>query len=208
MKLISSLVVLLLLSLHVSGQEFKKMSDAAKCKTAIQKKQNTIKSLTADFKETVYSEMFDDSQKATGKLSYKKSNKIRWEHTSPTKKILLIDGSKVKYSENGKEVKNPTSKAVVKKIQDLMVKMLSGSFLDGKDFAITYYENTTQYKLVLKPNSERLSKYIESIVLFFDKKDCLLKEMSLVESEDEKIVYTFSNAQVNPTINDTKFTSF
>ena len=190
------------------SQEFKKITDPSKCKSAIQKQQKLTKSLIADFKETVYSEMFEDTKKATGKLYYKQAQKIRWEHISPVKKILLIDGNKIRYSEKGKEVKDPSTKAIVKKIQSLMVKMLSGTFLDDKDFKISYYENSSQYKLILKPTSERLSKYIDNVILIFDKKDILLKEMSLVESENEKLVYSFSNVLLNNSISDTKFSDF
>ena len=156
------------------SQEFKKITDPSKCKSAIQKQQKLTKSLIADFKETVYSEMFEDTQKATGKLYYKQAQKIRWEHISPVKKILLIDGNKVRYSEKGKEIKDPSTKAIVKKIQSLMVKMLSGTFLYDKDFKISYYENSSQYKLILKPTSDRLSKYIDNVILIFDKNDILL----------------------------------
>lgn len=190
------------------SQEFKKITDPSKCKSAIQKQQKLTKSLIADFKETVYSEMFEDTQKATGKLYYKQAQKIRWEHISPVKKILLIDGNKVRYSEKGKEIKDPSTKAIVKKIQSLMVKMLSGTFLDDKDFKISYYENSSQYKLILKPTSERLSKYIDNVILIFDKNDILLKEMSLVESENEKLVYSFSNVLLNNSISDTKFSDY
>ncbi len=184
------------------------MTDFSKCKLSIQKQQKSTKSLMADFKETVYSEMFNDKQIATGKLYYKQTQKIRWEHQSPIKKILLIDGNKIKYSEKGKEIKDPSTKLIVKKIQNLMVKMLSGTFLEDKDFIISYYENTSQYKLVLKPQSVRMSKYIEQVVLIFDKKYLQLKEMSLVESEKEKIIFSFSNVQLNELINDLKFSNF
>ena len=89
-----------------------------------------------------------------------------------------------------------------------MVKMLSGTFLDDKDFKISYYENSSQYKLILKPTSERISKYIDNVILIFDKNDILLKEMSLVESENEKLVYSFSNVLLNNSISDTKFSDY
>ena len=89
-----------------------------------------------------------------------------------------------------------------------MVKMLSGTFLDDKDFKISYYENSSQYKLILKPTSDRLSKYIDNVILIFDKNDILLKEMSLVESENEKLVYSFSNVLLNNSISDTKFSDY
>ena len=190
------------------SQEFKKISDPSKCKSAIQKQQKLTRSLIADFKETLHSEMFEETQKATGKLYYKQAQKIRWEHISPVKKILLIDGNKVRYSEKGKEIKDPSTKAIVKKIQSLMVKMLSGTFLDDKDFKISYYENSSQYKLELKPLSQWMSKYIDYVVLVFDKKYLQLKEMSLVESENEKLVYSFSNVLLNNSISDIKFSDF
>ena len=140
-KLFNVLFFIFLCTIAFS-QEFKKISDPSKCKSAIQKQQKWTRSLIADFKETLHSEMFEETQKATGKLYYKQAQKIRWEHISPVKKILLIDGNKVRYSEKGKEIKDPSTKAIVKKIQSLMVKMLSGTFLDDKDFKISYYENS------------------------------------------------------------------
>ena len=206
-KLFNVLFFIFLCTIAFS-QEFKKISDPSKCKSAIQKQQKWTRSLIADFKETLHSEMFEETQKATGKLYYKQAQKIRWEHISPVKKILLIDGNKVRYSEKGKEIKDPSTKAIVKKIQSLMVKMLSGTFLDDKDFKISYYENSSQYKLELKPLSQRMSKYIDYVVLVFDKKYLQLKEMSLVESENEKLVYSFSNALLNNSISDIKFIDF
>jgi|TARA_R110000737_G_scaffold352922_1_gene401053 outer membrane lipoprotein carrier protein len=208
MKIVSLLLVFTFVSLSYFAQDFKKISDPTACRASILKKQKATKTLTADFKETIYSSMFNTPQKANGELNYKQTDKIRWEHTSPTKKVMLIDGSKIKYSENGVEIKDPSTKAVVKKIQNLMVKMLSGDFLDGKDFTIYYYESGSEFKLKLKPKSSRMSKYIESVVLIFNKSDLLLNEMSLIEDEDEKIVYSFNNVKSNSTISDSKFQSF
>ncbi|MFA7274768.1 MAG: outer membrane lipoprotein carrier protein LolA [Crocinitomicaceae bacterium] len=202
------IVVFFLMPLVSFSQEFKKLTDATACKNAIQKKQKSLNALRADFSETVYSSMLNTPQKGTGSLLYKQEQKIRWEHLTPKKSLILIDGSKVKYSENGKEIKDPSTKMVVKKVQSLMVQMLSGSFLDGKDFTITYFESASQYKLNLVPKNSRMSKYIESIVLVFNKKDLTLQEMSMVESEEEKVVYTFRNILSNPAINDSKFQTF
>lgn len=208
MKLISFFYIIFLIYSKGFAQDFKKIIDPSVCKIALTNKQRATKSLSADFKETVYSTMFTSPQKANGILNYKQKDKIRWEHISPNKKVILIDGSKMKYAENGKEIKDLATKTVVKKIQSLMVKMLSGEFLNGKDFTVFYFENDHQYKLKLVPKSSRISKYIESIVLIFNKSDLKLSEMSLIEAVDEKIVYSFSNIQSNITINNSKFLTF
>ena len=89
-----------------------------------------------------------------------------------------------------------------------MLQLLSGEFLNEKDFKIAYYENKTNYKLVLTPKSDRMSRYISQVELIFDKTQLTLKEMSLIEDEKEKIVYTFTNVKENGSIDDSKFTTF
>ena len=53
-----------------------------------------------------------------------------------------------------------------------------------------------------------MAKYISEIQLLFDKKSLILAEMSMIENEKEKVVYTFTNYQLNQIINDSKFYNF
>lgn len=207
MKLTLSFFFSVLLISGLWSQDYKKLTDKTVCKAAIEKKHKSISTLSADFSESTYSSMFKTPKKGSGTLHYKKKDKIRWEHTAPNKQVILINGKTVKLSENGKEVTNATSKQVVKKIQNMMVQMISGDFLNEKDFTIAYYENNSNYKLVLTPKNDRMKKYINHVDLIFDKKALTLKEMTMAESDTEKVVYTFSNTKLNETINDSKFTT-
>jgi outer membrane lipoprotein carrier protein len=152
--------------------------------------------------------MYESSKKSNGKLLYKRSQKIRWEIVSPRKQVILINGNSIRINEEGKEVASNSSGAVAKKIQKMMINLISGNFLNEKDFAISYFENSLSYKLILVPKNQSLSKYISSIVLVFDRKKMILSEMSLIESETDKVVYSFSSVVVNQNINDNKFLSF
>lgn len=194
--------------LSVSGQTFSKITNTANCKAKINTKAKATKAIEADFNETVYSSMFNTPKNAKGELTYKKDDKIRWEHTSPKKQIILISGSNARFQEKGKEVSNPTANRVVKKIQGLMVQMFNGDFLNEKEFTISYYESSKQYKLILRPKSSRMSKYITTIELLFSKSTLLLDEMTMIETEADKINYTFSQVKTNTTISETKFTQF
>ena len=202
------LFILLISTITTFGQSFTKISNSASCKSKINAKAKETKSISADFEEVMYSSMFKTPKKAKGKLLYKDPSKIRWEHISPKKQIILIDGAKARFQENGKEVTNPTANKVVKKIQGLMVQLFSGDFLNEKEFSVSYYESLTKYKLILKPKSSRMSRYISSIELLFSKKTALLDEMTMIETADDKLVYSFSNTQTNGSISDTKFTQF
>ncbi len=194
----------LLLTLYGMGQDYKTVPDKTTVKAAIEKKHKETTSITADFSEQVHSDMFKEPQSGNGKLYFKKENKVRWDHTS-AKQVILINGDLVKLYENSKPVSNPASQKVVKQIQGMMVSMLSGDFLNEKDFSISYQENTKYYKLTLTPKSPRMSRYLSKIELRFSKHSLLLDEMTMIEQGNQKIIYTFTNLKTNQSIDDSKF---
>lgn len=202
------LIILLFCGHFVQAQNFTKISSTAECKAKIDKKAKSTQAISANFSETVHSAMFNNPKTGSGKLKYKKTNKIRWEHTAPKKQIVLINGSKVRLYENGKENKNAASSQVIKKVQALMIQLFSGEFLNEKEFNIEYYESSSEYKLILKPKSSRMSKYISKVEMYFSKKELTLNKMVLVESADERIVYGFSNIVINGQISESSFTQF
>lgn len=208
MKLISSLFFLLLFSATLSAQDFAKITDPKGCKAALEKQHKETKAIQADFTETTTSPLLTAAQKGSGKMWYKKENKIRWEKSKPESQIILINGKTVKLQEKGKEVSSASSKMVVKKIQGLMVQMMTGEFLNEKEFKISYYENKSNYKLVLTPKSDKMKRYVSEIILVFNKKELTIKELTMLTDDNNKLVYSFSNMEVNGTINDSKFTTF
>lgn len=207
MKLISSFL-LFLLALNASAQDYSKIPDPKACKAALEKQHKETKAIKADFTETATSALLTNAQKGSGKMWYKKENKIRWEKTKPENQIILINGKTVKLQEKGKEVSSASSKMVVKKIQGLMVQMMTGEFLNEKEFRISYFENKSNYKLVLTPKSDKMKRYVSEINLVFGKKELTIKELIMQTDKDNKLVYSFSNMEVNGTINDSKFTTF
>lgn len=208
MKLISSLLLFLVFSTSLSAQEYTKIADPKACKAALEKQHKETKSIQADFTETATSSLLTAAQKGSGKMWYKKENKIRWEKTKPESQVILINGKTVKLQEKGKEVSSASSKMVVKKIQQLMVQMMTGEFLNEKEFRISYFENKSNYKLILSPKSDKMKRYVSEINLIFGKKELTIKELTMSTDSDNKLVYSFSNMEVNGTINDTKFTTF
>ena len=207
MKLLTSLF-LLLGTVQAYSQEYTKIADPKACKAALEKQHKETKSIEADFTETSTSPLLTTPQKGSGKMWYKKENKIRWEKIKPESQVILINGKTVKLQEKGKEVSSASSKMVVKKIQGLMVQMMTGEFLNEKEFKISYYENKSNYKLILTPKSDKMKRYVSEINLLFAKKELTIKELVMLTDTDSKLVYSFSNMEVNGTINDTKFTTF
>lgn len=205
-RLIVALV--LLLAPFAYGQSFKKIVDPTLCKNKIDTHIKRTTSIIANFKEENYSSMFNSVKTAQGNLKYKKTDKIRWEHTAPKKQLILIDGKNMRIKENGKEVNSVTAKRVVRNIQSLMLQLFNGKFLHEKEFRITFYENIEYYKLLLKPKNSTLAKYISQIELVFDKKLLYMHQLTLKETEEDKIVYTFSSVSLNQFVSNSNFTQF
>jgi len=205
----SLIFILALTLLHSTSfsQEYKPITNKTEVKQAIQKKHNDTKSLSADFVEELNSTLFTKPMKGNGTLLYKQKDKIRWENET-SKHIILLSGSQVKMSENGKKINDPMANKAVKKIQGMMLSMLSGDFLNESDFTISYLENSSLYKLVLVPKNQRMAKHLQKIELLFNKQSLLLWQMKMIESKDQQLIYTFCNSKINATINDSKFTQF
>ena len=201
-------IAFLIISTGVSAQSYTKVKNPVAVKNKINAKAKGTSAISASFQETIYSSMYNTPKKGTGKLKYKKANKIRWEHFTPKKQIVLINGAKVRLYENGKEVRNVASNQIIKKVQALMMQLFSGEFLNEKEFYVGYYENSTTYKLNLKPKNGRMSKYISKVEMHFNKKDLALSKMVLLETDTDKVVYSFSSVTFNGQISDTNFTKF
>lgn len=191
-----------------SAQKYTLISNPTSCKAKINTHARNTSSISADFKETVLSSMFNTPKTASGKMLYKKEHKIRWEHQQPKKQIILINEKGMRVSENGKETQNASRNQLAKKMQALMLSLLNGDFLNENEFSITYYENAENYKLILVPKNARMAKYIAEIELIFSKKDLFLNSLSLIETPEDKITYDFSKIQLNTFISDQKFSQF
>ncbi|MDX2361713.1 MAG: outer membrane lipoprotein carrier protein LolA [Crocinitomicaceae bacterium] len=202
------LLIFLFGALGANAQSYTRIKDPTDCKKKINASATNTLTISAKFKEEVFSSMFNSTKIGTGILKYKKDNKIRWEHFAPKKQIVLINGTKVRMQEDGHEVKNAASNQIIKKVQSLMIQLFSGEFLNEREFKISYFENSESYKLILVPKSSRMSKYIASVEMIFNKKTLKLSQMTLKESDADKIVYSFSNVTFNGELSDTNFTKF
>ena len=207
MKIVLLILSTLLMSSYHWTQEYKKMTQTSSLESKFENKGKTIKTLQADFSESIHSSVLKDIAKASGKLFYKSTDQIRWEHISPISKIMIMNGKVIKLQEKGKEIKNNQSNRIASKIQSMMNGLLSGAFIKDKSYKIAYYESNSMYKLLLLPEG-KMSKYIQQIELYFNKETLLLDQLILKESDKDFIQYQFSNIKVNQTLSDQKFKTF
>ena len=205
-----SLLILFISFLSAFGfsQSFQKIENEAAIKNMIFEKTKSTKSIVGNFHETVYSSMYNHPKEAEGKMHYVNPERLRWEHLKPAAKILLIDGEEIRFFENGEEVKNVGNNKIVKRVKSIMMQMFNGDFLSGKDFIIGYYESKTQYKIKLAPKSNRVAKHMRYIELLFNKATLQLDRLTLYDTDEDKIVYSFSSVKFDEPIDEINFTQF
>jgi len=188
------------------SQEFQPIKDKKGVKQTIEQTHQQMTSLLASFTEYTFSDLLEEPQQNFGKLYFKKANKIRWENETNQQVILLKD-EKIKIYEHKRLINNQNNQRIVKPLQKMMVSLLSGSFLNEEDFAISYLENTKYYQLILIPKHNRMAKYIREIDLLFSKNTLFLGEITLKNQGKQKIKYVFSQIKPNTAIEERKFDS-
>lgn len=200
------LSLLVSVSLSTFGQSFTVVSKADNIKAFLKEKQNTIKSIQSSFIETTSNPMLKDPQVGNGSFYYSKPNKIRWENKS-AKIVMLMDGKNTKLYENGKLNTNATAQRITSQIQKMIVGMISGDFLDSEEYAITFSQNTTAYKLELLPKNTKMAKEIKQMNLIFNRTSGLLNSLEMIQKDKASVVYLFNDMKLNKEISFATFTT-
>lgn len=202
------LIFSILVTLGLNAQSFQKAKNSAEIKRIIEQKFKATKSLTANFNEETHSSMLTSVTNGKGIVKFQKDENIRWEKTNPKEEIILITEAGIRMQQNGKEITNPSSNRIAKRMKSLMLKMMDGSFLNEKEFSIEYFESNTDYKLKLTPKSTRLRNYVQTIELIFDKGNLSMDNLTIFESDSDFVKYSFTNVKFNSTIPNSTFTQF
>lgn len=187
---------------------FIQMTDYAALNKSLLAKSNGLNILQADFVEKKTSSLIKDAKTANGKFTYRKDGKIRWEYLSPINTIILMDNQNVRIKEGGKITEKSHNGAMFKKMRSLISQFISGQFVNGKEFLVEYHQNQSQYKLVLKPKNQRLSKYIGKIELYMTKQSLDLAKMLIFSGPKDHTTFDFSNHKTNHSINEAILTEF
>lgn len=187
-----------------NAQEYKIVTDNSEFISKLEKKSNEVKNISASFQETIYSSLLLEPGKNEGQFLFEKPEKIRWEKFNPSE-VIIFDGNEIKRYRNKILLNNLGTQRITKKITELILVLVNGSFHKSNDFDVSYYENSLTYKLDLKPTKGSMAKAIKSIELNFSKVDLSLNEFTITESEFDYINYKFTELKYNKPINSTKF---
>lgn len=156
-----------------------------------------LQTLQAQFTQTVMDGRGKAIQKTSGQMSMQRPGKFRWQTFSPGKQLLIADGNKIWFYDEGLEQVTVQKQQAVSQNSPAM--LLSGSPEQLSEQFIISKQGST-FKLVPK-NKEGLFR---SVQLTFNNQQ--LVNMKLIDNLGQVTVVQFSQVKSNPALSASLFT--
>ena len=138
----------------------------------------------------------------------KNQAQIRWEYTSPQKKIILLkDNTIISQDADGKTTKyNFLDNPFIGKGFKLFEELANGELFDSDKFKAKISSlNTQQTHITLIPEIKQLKKYINSLEIMVDSTSYLVQKIIINDVSGDQTTIYFSSFKTNETLSDSLF---
>jgi outer membrane lipoprotein-sorting protein len=186
---------------------FKAMVNPVAFKQKLNEMSKSLTSIQSDFTQEKHITALSDNITSKGTFYFKKENQLRWEYTSPIKYLIILNNNKVYVKDENKSSQYDLgSNKVFKEINSIMTGAVQDKLLqDESKYKAAYFESTKYYLVILTPLDKSLKGYVNSIYLYFEKKNYAVSIIKLIESSDDYTQIQFINRKQNLSISADKF---
>jgi len=178
------------------------MANAGSGKQALKNFFHEVKTLKADFVQTVQSEDFRKSEISSGKLLMSRPGHFRWDYDKPYLQQIIADGKKLWIFDI--DLDQVIVKSMKKALGNTPAVLLSGSADLSDQFNISDYQTDTKSDQLdwveLKPKDEEAGFQLLRLGFAPD-----LQQMVLLDAFGQETRIQFSQLQRNPNIDPTLF---
>lgn len=165
-----------------------------------------VKTLSADFTQYKKLGFVDKEIISSGKIYVVHPEKMSWVYSSPTNYSMIFKNNKIFINDQGKKNTIDVGKnKQFEKISQMIANGIAGELESSKDYNIAYFQNTTFNSIRVTPKAKDAQKYIQQIILSFDKKDNQVSEIKLIEPSKNYTRFVLKNKKTNQTINEQVF---
>lgn len=201
-----TLFLILALPFVAFSQTYKSVKDTTSLKLKIESMSKTTQSIESDFTQEKNLSALSEKITSKGHFTFKKDNLLRWEYSSPTKYLIVINKEKILIRDEKKTTKyDMNSNKVFKEINDIMLSCVQGTIFRSSKFKTAYYENEKFYKLELTPLAKNMKETFKKINLYFDKTVTSVAKMEMIEVNEDVTSIDFSNKKLNAPVADNIF---
>lgn len=197
-------IITLIFMMVVPTLSFAQKSDP---KDDIVKAAKSMSYLYCEFTQTKTMSIMNQDMVSSGVLYYASPDKIRWEYTVPSRTVLIINSDKASLVNDGSESSaDLQSNRMYREIARFLISSISGdAILDEKTFKTVISEHDGLIIAHMNPVRGDIKRMYSEIIMHFDKKSKMAKEIDLIESNGDKTVIKFHDTKVNEPINSSTF---
>lgn len=169
---------------------------------------STLKSLQCDFVQTKYLKMLNDKMVSRGRMYYQRSDRLRWEYTSPYAYAFILNKDKVLLKNKTRyDVIDVNQNKVFKEIARIMMNSVVGNCLsDEKNFKTGITATHTEWIATLLPLRKDMKQMFAKIILHFNRQKLMVSTVELIEKNGDSTIIELKNIRSNEPISATIFT--
>jgi outer membrane lipoprotein carrier protein len=166
-----------------------------------------LQTLRCDFVQKKTISILADEMLSEGRMSFKQTDKLRWEYTKPYQYEFVMNGDKVMiHSETTKNIIEVSSSKVFREISKIIVSGINGSgILDRSKFTAQFMVGAKDNMVILVPKQKEIKQLFNKIQICFNKSDYTVNSVEIEELNEDKTLIEMKNKQINKGLNDEIF---
>jgi outer membrane lipoprotein-sorting protein len=173
----------------------------------VQELQKKTMTMQADFRQEKELALMARPEVSTGTFVYSRPSNVLWTYAAPKRVQMVIANGVMTtyYPELGK-----AERIDVKRFEDRIFKYMGASGAIDElaryfDFTFTDSKSKPVYVLDLTPKNRAVSKRVQRIKLWIDKKTYVTTKVEYVEGDGDVTRYEFTNVRINEPVPPSKF---
>ena len=164
---------------------------------ALQQKYDRVQDFTADFVHSYEGGVLKKKSTERGTVQIKKPGRMRWDYTSPEKKVFVSDGRKV-YSYIPADKQVMVSDMPADDHATTAVLFLAGKGNLTRDFSVSYAEgDETPDTWVLRLDPRQQQRDYDWLVIGIDRKTLQIRTLTAADQQGGRSSFAFSNYREN-----------
>lgn len=181
-------------------------TDEASIRRKLNEATARITTMECDFVQTKQLSMLQDKMVSKGRMCYKKSDRLRWEYTSPYTYVFILNGKEVLLkNKNRSDIIDVEQNKMFREIVQIMLSSVVGNCLDDKNFKSSLKATAGEYVATLTPERKNMKQMFRQIVLHFDRKNACVRLVELIEKNDDRTIIELNNIRMNEALADHLF---
>jgi outer membrane lipoprotein carrier protein len=167
-----------------------------------------LRTLRCDFVQKKTISILADEMLSEGRMSFKQTDKLRWEYTKPYQYEFVMNGDKVMInSGTTKNVIDVNSSKLFREISKIIVAGINGSgIFDATKFTFQFKVGAKDNMVILIPKQKELKQMFNEIRLRFNKTDYMVNSVEIEEPNGDITHIEMKNKQINKELSDEIFT--